>query len=1153
MQKPASQPPVNAVDLAELTVTTVRQWLSGAADGAAKSDTATERLAGLVRDEAGLRFVIGLVDGVVRPSDTRVAARNFERLSRDVPRSFPAWLRIAIQLGGGFAVLLPSLVVPLARRMFRRMVRPLVLDADPGRLDKALLAARNDGTPLNLIVVGEAVLGARESERRLADTFELLARHDVDHVSIEISGVAERQEAWAHEETVRQVVGRLGPLYEFAAASEIPKFISLDMREYRDLQLTLDVFTTLLERPSLAHLEAGVVLQAYLPESFGAYRRLAAWAAARRAAGGAGVKVRLVKGANLAAERVEAELHGWPLATLPNKQETDANFKRIVDWALTAERTDAVRLGVATHNLFDTAFAWHLARMRGVEDRIEFEMLRGLAPKLAAVVGDTVGGVLLYTPVVRADEFSSAVAYLVRRLEENASSENFMSALFSLGDTDSLFAREERRFRQSLQLASEPAVATNRVQSRIEHAAPPAVHSEFRASPPTDPSIAENRTWARQLLHRAQRSTLGAPKVANSVIHDETRINQLVSEAGAAAAHWASVSLEQREQLLLSIAAVFETYRGRFIETLVSEVGCTLTEADAEASQAIDFARYYAHTANELTLVDHATFIPSALTLVGPSWVSPIADAAEAVCAALAAGGATVVAPSYQARRSTALVVEALAEAGVPAGLVSLAVLQSTDLSRALVSHPAVDRVIFSGAAEPAALLRTWRPTRPLLAEPPGVSSIIVTPSADPDLAVADIVASAFRRGGQHRAATRLVILVGSTTASSPFRLQLADAVESVHLGPSHDPGVAVGSLLNEARGAELEALTRLAPGEHWLVKPRTLDGTGRAWSPGVRDSAAPQAALQSGAAAAPVISLVTVETLDEAIELQNAGRGLVAGIHSLDVVEVAIWLDTSESGSLFVNSAVTDRVERHPTGGWHGSAPKAGGPNRLLSLGEWQPVFSEQVQSVSLAGVDERAKAVIEAAQSAMKFAEFGLVREGAISDELAWQQVYSQARDETGKVAQRNVLRYLPVATTVRLAEGASLSQLIRVLAAAARANATVSISSAEPLPETLIRLFGRPMPPLRVGQVIIESDRRWHSRIRAGEVVTPRIRLVGGDEETLSILLAETPRVGLFAGPVTTSGRLELLAFLREQSVAITAHRYGNHDPVIAQLEF
>ena len=317
---------------------------------------------------------------MIRPEDTRVAARTLARLAKRPP-AFLSWpLRTAIRIGGIAAPLLPGVVVPIARAVLRRMVAHLVIDAtDPG-LGRALRRIRAAGARPNVNLLGEAVLGAREADRRLAGTRRLLARSDVDYVSIKVSATVTPHTPWAFDEAVDDIVTALTPLFEEAASASPAKFVNLDMEEYKDLDLTIAVFQRLLDQPQLRHLEAGIVLQAYLPDALGAYLRLRDWARARRAAGGAGIKVRVVKGANLPMERVDASLHDWPLATWGSKQQSDTNYKRVLDVALRPENVDDVRIGVAGHNLFDLAYARHLARSRGVEHAVEIEMLLGMAP-----------------------------------------------------------------------------------------------------------------------------------------------------------------------------------------------------------------------------------------------------------------------------------------------------------------------------------------------------------------------------------------------------------------------------------------------------------------------------------------------------------------------------------------------------------------------------------------------------------------------------------------------------------------------------------------------------------------------------------------------------------------------------------------------------
>ncbi|MBN9196055.1 MAG: proline dehydrogenase family protein, partial [Microbacterium sp.] len=370
----------------------------------------------------------------------------------------PWYLRGAVRAGGVLAPVLPSPVVPIARRALRDLVGHLIVDARPAKLGPALEKLRAGGHRLNLNLLGEAVLGAREAERRLAGIHELVRRADVDYVSVKVSAIVSHLTMWAFDEVVDEVVERLLPLYVSAAADGT--FLNLDMEEYRDLDLTIAVFQRLLDDPRLRRLEAGIVLQAYLPDALPALDRLTAWAQQRVDGGGAPIKVRLVKGANLAMERVDAIMHGWPLATYGAKVDTDADYLRCLDAAMRPERTRAVRLGVAGHNLFDVAYAWLLAGERGVRGDIEFEMLLGMAQGQVEAVSREVGHVLLYVPVVRPDEFDVAISYLVRRLEENASEENFLSAAFDLHDDPALFERERERFVASLARAADPALPT---------------------------------------------------------------------------------------------------------------------------------------------------------------------------------------------------------------------------------------------------------------------------------------------------------------------------------------------------------------------------------------------------------------------------------------------------------------------------------------------------------------------------------------------------------------------------------------------------------------------------------------------------------------------------------------------------------------------
>ena len=1152
MQHELAGVPVLPENISSETLKTVRRWLEESSTVA--PDTSAERLAGVLKDPAGLDFTIGFVDRVVRPEDLKVAGRNLEALSRTIPRFLPWYMRAAIQLGGGFAPLLPWPVVPIARRVLRGMVGHLILDATPKKLDESMTALRRDGARLNLNLLGEAVLGDQEADRRLEGTRALLARDDVDYVSIKVSSVASQLSMWAFDETVERVARRLTPLYELAAASPTTKFINLDMEEFRDLDLTVAVFKRVLGVSSLAGLEAGIVLQAYLPDALAALQDLTEWATARRAGGGAGIKVRLVKGANLAMEHVDSAVHGWPLATFPSKRDTDTNYKRVLSWALTPQHTDAVRLGIAGHNLFDVAFAWLLAKDRGVQSRVDFEMLLGMATGQADAVRRDVGTLLLYTPVVRPTEFDSAISYLIRRLEENASPENFMSGVFELAASPEVFDREAERFLSSLAELDDRVPPSNRVQDRSM--APVLTTGgdlpAFRNTPDTDPSIAANRAWGRGILERSGSSTLGAELLTKSKVESSAILETIIADTTAAGVEWGERRASTRAAVLLAAADALEAARADLIEVMASETGKTIAEGDVEVSEAIDFARYYAERALALDDLEFARFVSSDLIVVTPPWNFPVAIPAGGVLAALASGSGVIIKPAPQARRSAAVMVQALWDGGVPHGVLALVDVEEGDLGRQLITHRNVGRVILTGAWETAALFRSWRPDLPLLAETSGKNAIIVTPSADLDLAAADIVRSAFGHAGQKCSAASLVILVGSVGKSERFRRQLTDSVRSLRVGWPEESTTQMGPIVEEARGKLLSGLTELGAGESWLVTPSQVDDSGRLWSPGVREGVTAGSTFHLTEYFGPVLGIMHAETLDEAIALQNApAYGLTAGLHSLDPDEIMKWIGDVQAGNLYVNRGITGAiVRRQPFGGWKrssvGASAKAGGPNYLLTLGAIEAVFVEPKSSVTLRGVGREVTRLVEAAQPSMEFLEFDRVRTAAVSDQNAWDAEFGVARDVSAVGFERNVFRYLPVPVTVRLSDGASAAQLVRVLAAAALAGSVVTISSARPVHAALVQLFRSGSSPIEVTETVVETDAAFCAGLATPEGRPSRIRLIGGSRLELADAVGGDPDVAIFSNPVTTEGRVELLPFLHEQAISLTAHRFGNPDP-------
>ncbi len=904
-------------DLVPQALALADQWVAATAGGGSPAERRTTgRLAALVSDPAGLELALRFVDRVARPEDDRVAAAELRALGRSASGAHFVGLvdRTLLRLGGLAAPVAPHLVVPAARARLRQLVGHLV--ADTADLTGHIAAARADGFRLNLNLLGEAVLGEAEAQRRLAEITRLVARPDVDYVSVKVSAVASQLSAWDTAGSTERVTASLLPLYR--VATEHGTFLNLDMEEYHDLALTVAVFERLCARAELAAMPMGIVLQAYLPDASEALEEITRIATRRVAAGGAQVKVRLVKGANLAMEAVEAELRGWPQAPYPTKADVDAHYVRLLDHAIDPARTDAVRVGVASHHLFHLALAHVMAAERGVVSAVDIEMLQGMAPAQARAVRDTHGSVLLYTPVVARKDFDVAIAYLVRRLEENAAPQNFLHALVGSGGTGGLAEQRERFLASVAEAATVPTA-----RRRVPRAAPTTPEAGFAAVPDTDPAVAEHRAWAADLLATAPRGP--AARRGDHAGRAWTPSSRAPPPSHRPGPPPSPTSGRPR---CAGPPQALEAARRELVRAMAHEAGKTVGEADPEVSEAVDFARYYAERAAELAdgTDPVAVFRPRGVSLVTPPWNFPVAIPIGGALAAFAAGSPAILKPAPQTPRCAVIAVEAVRGAlaeSVDPDVLQVVRVPENEVGRHLVTHPDVARVLLTGSIETARLFAGWRPDVPVLAETSGKNAIVVTASADIDLAVADVVRSAFGHAGQKCSAASLLILVGSAGRSARLRRQLADAVTSLAVGPSTSIGTTMGPLVEPASGKLLRALTRLDPGESWLVTPRRLDDEGRSWTPGVKHGVAPGSFFHTTECFGPVLGVMRAETLDEAIDLQNATAfGLTGGLHSLDEAEIEHWL---------VARAGRQRVRQPPHHRRHRATPAV---RRLEGLG---------------------------------------------------------------------------------------------------------------------------------------------------------------------------------------------------------------------------
>ena len=1154
------------------------------------NETSTERerskmMARMMNDPSGKKFTIAMADQVLRIRKPRRAARRLNHLIQawGLPRYLAPLDRAALKLGSTLASLCPGWAMPLVKSKVRDESRHVIISAEDTQFREFLRQRQAAGIRVNFNQLGEAVLGAHESQRRLQDNIDRLLEPGVNYLSIKLSSIVSQISLTGYQQTIDTIKRRLRMIYEAAiegGGAAGPKFVNLDMEEYRDLHLTIDVFKSLLSEPAFDHFPAGIVLQAYLPDSFAALQDLTAWSLERHRRTGTDIKIRLVKGANLAMETVEAAIRDWPIAPYHSKLEVDANFKRMLEYATRPEHAQAVRLGVGSHNLFDIALALLMREQRGVSDRVEFEMLEGMANAQATEVKKRSGDCLVYAPVVLESEFAAAIAYLVRRLDENTAPGSFLGALFALEPGSPEWDRQRDDFIHACRLAddSQLSAVPNRQQNRLTEISQPQL-GWFHNCADTDFSLPANRQWAANIIETWQHKSIEpiplqiggqySHEKMTGVGHDPSRPNHqayqfaqadLADVERALTCAFNSVdrqiplSSDRRQaikQILKRAAVIFAEQRGDTIGAMLLDAGKNIQEADTEISEAIDFANYYANSLDDPGWYDGTVATPLGVVVVTPPWNFPYAIPAGGVMAALAAGNSVVLKPARESVLVAWRLVQQLWEAGVSPEQLQFLPTVDGETGQALISDARVAAVVLTGSIYTAVRFQKWRPDLKLFAETSGKNAMIISAAADVDLAVKDLVRGAFGHAGQKCSATSLAIVEQEVYDNPQFLQQLKDATESLLVAGSWNPSAVITPVIRPPDEALMRGLTELDEGESWLLQPRMVDDNPCLWTPGIRLGVRPGSWYQQTECFGPVLGLIRATSFAEAIKIQNDSHfGLTGGLHSLDPQEIATWREHVEVGNAYINRTTTGAiVRRQPFGGWKkscvGIGSKAGGPNYVAGFCHWSTSGLPEIQ----ADLDAATKDLL-AGLLAMLTGEDARdqVRAAAKSYRHWWDQEFSRSHDPSMVHGESNDFRYRPRSWHVlRLQDAATVEgQLASSLAALACVTVGTRLEvSSHRQPEWMSRLCS-----IADARHVAESDEelinRLHERgglCRADDSQSNGTLRVIGAYDVRQFSPANLNNIPLIPSLPLLNGRLELLNYLREQSVTETVHRYGN----------
>jgi RHH-type transcriptional regulator, proline utilization regulon repressor / proline dehydrogenase / delta 1-pyrroline-5-carboxylate dehydrogenase len=1088
-----------------------------------------DEMSRMMEDPEGKAFIVEMMDQAFRSSSSsRTADQISYLLSRwGIPRflqGYEKWGMRSIPLFG-------ALGVPLMKYLIRKKTSQVIFPGEEKALKGAIL---KQGVRVNLNHLGEAILGEEEAEGRLEMYLKDLEKDEVDYISVKISTLYSQINLLSQK-------GSLDALcipYKKLLLKAFPKFVNLDMEEYKDLHLTVALFKQVHLEEAFLKIPSGIVLQSYLPDSYPLLLDLLEFAKKRAEMGGAWIKIRIVKGANLAMEKVESSLKGWPQAPYETKAETDANFIRMVDAALASP---FVKVGIGSHNLFDIAYALILGK------EMTIEMLMGMSEPARRVIKELAPDMLLYCPAARKEEFQNAIAYLVRRLDENTGEENFLRAHFHLIPGSKAWRQQAERFAASVLHSKEVSFERRRTQNRNRETYKKSLDSAFRGEPDTDWALPENVQWAEKILTewRGKKipdipAVIGGQEIfqnGGGVGIDPSFPDRVLYRYHQASSSDIERSLKSAKSTgspcLEAIAEKLREGRAALMGAMAADVGKSLYESDVEVSEAIDFALYYAQNLKMWRTCENLILKPKGTILVASPWNFPCSIPAGGILAALAAGNAVIFKPAPEAVLVGYELVKLFWEAGVSKEVLQFVPCKDEQGSL-LVQDPRIAAVVLTGATDTAKMMLKMRPGLDLIAETGGKNCIIVSKMADLDLAIKDIIQSAFAFSGQKCSACSLVILEAEVYDNPRFKSQLKSAAASLAVGSQWDPASKITPLIRPPEGPLKRALENQGDQAEWLLKPSQHANF---VSPGIKWGVKPGSFLHQTELFGPVIGVMRAENLQEAISFANGTQyGLTSGLHSLDVREHAEWLHKIHTGNCYINRGITGAiVERQPFGGAKassfGKGAKAGGPNYLLQMMQVEEKGCSGERAAPPSEVDpflEVAKLRLETLE------EVRLLEDSVFCYSYFWKHFFSKSHDPMKIFGQDNLQMYVAREhVELRVCGSDLLMDILRVAAASMICNTPLFISIDRDRAKAL-ELKNLPL------NICVETDQEFMGRISG--VSFPRVRLLQKPAQELVVALS-LKGLWLTPDPVHANGRIELLHYLREVSLSYDYHRYGN----------
>lgn len=1070
-----------------------------------------------------------------------------------------------------FGKLAPNLSVPFFVSHLRNDTKAMVLDANESFLAPHITKRKNEqNITLNVNLIGEEVLGEAESKYRMQKYEEALKSSYITYISIKITTIFSQINIIDFDYSKEEVVKRLDKLYALALEEQkrqgVSKFINLDMEEFRDLELTVAAF---MESVAKFDIKAGIVLQAYIPDSYEYLKKLLAFSKERVLKGMQPIKIRFVKGANMESEETIASQRGWELPTFERKIDTDSNYNKMLDLVLEDENYKYINVGIASHNIFEIAYAYTRINEAGASESFTFEMLEGMSLQCSYELSQ-MHDLILYAPVCDEAHFNNAIAYLVRRLDENTSEDNFMRYFFNLKVDSKEWEEQKSLFLNALEGIKTLDNTTHRKQDRTKTQNVPSSYETktFTNESDTDFILSQNRLWAQNIKAKYEnlsdynvypiageldftQADLNTLEIKDKIAHRTIGTAYLAGENELKAAlevaknsNFTQKSSDEIYGILAKVAKLMRERRGDLIGLAALETGKTFLEIDPEVSEAIDFVEFYPHSLETLKKQNpNTTFKPKGIGVTIAPWNFPVGISVGTIAAPLAAGNVVLYKPSSLSMLTGYKLCECFWDAGIPRDALIFLPAKGSDISKYILSDEAVKFSILTGGEDTAYAMLKANPTLLLSAETGGKNATIVSKFADRDSAVKNIIHSAFSNSGQKCSATSLLVLEDEVYEDEEFKKALVDAAASLAVGSPFVFKNKLGALCDKPSEKLTKAINELEAGEEWALKPTFINDNAHLMTPGIKYGVKKGAFTHMNELFAPLLSVMRAKDLKEAIEIVNStGYGLTAGFESLDEREWEYFHTHIEAGNIYINKPTTGAIVlRQPFGGVKKSAigfgRKVGIYNYITQFMDIEAKTDTNLLDSPLASALEKlSKASDESTQATL--ANAALM---AKSYAYHYKHEFSVAKDYVNIRGEDNLFSYTKIKNLAfRACEQDSLQDILGVIIGCHTLGLSPLVSY-DSVQSSIIKELKKICKAVDLGvDFVEENEEQFIAKISKFERI--RYHAKADKNSPLYQAAAKEAKIIIRDKPLL-NGRFELLFYHNEKALSVSYHRYGN----------